>query len=110
MAAALHRFVNEVAHRALREIPALPCEPRVDGGQPAVCAGEGKRRVAGGDESVPPVRDAHRLDIAIAAHDVTHRGRDDGAARGEIFGCLRGTDEACRLVDGEGHQGDVPAA
>ena len=44
----------------------------------------------------------------VGTHDIRDGRRDDGSAGGEIFGRLRRTDEACRLISGERQHGDFP--
>ncbi len=83
----------------------------VDLGQPRALGigGELQRRVAGVDETLGRPGHLHALQVAVVADHVGDRRRHHRPAAGQVFRRLGRADELGGVVDGEGHQGHVPA-
>ncbi len=102
------RLVDQAFHLRLGAVPGELRQDRVDVPQPGAPSAEGERALAGRDELLGRTRDGDPVQLAIVPADIDDRGRHHGLASGQVLGGLGGADEPRRLVDGEGHQGDVP--
>ena len=106
------RIVDQRLHPVGDVVPRKVCQRDVDIVAPCRrrCAAQRQRVVARGDEGLGPAGNLHPLELAVMTDDIDDRRRHHRQTRGEILGGLGRADEPRRIVDGEGHQRDVPPA